>query len=72
MTIKDYSLKVRGFIAEWGRVLRITKKPDRATFRQAMIVTGMGIICIGTIGFLINLLFSLGGLKWNAIVVYRK
>ena len=48
--------KVRKFIKETMRVLRITKKPDRSEFQNLTKVTGLGCAIIGAIGFLIFIL----------------
>ncbi|MCJ7478620.1 MAG: protein translocase SEC61 complex subunit gamma [Candidatus Nanohaloarchaeota archaeon QJJ-7] len=47
--------KLRKKFAEWNRVLKITRKPDREEFTMSAKVTGAGIIIIGAIGFLIYL-----------------
>lgn len=51
--------KVKRFIKETIRVLRITKKPDQEEFKSTVKVTGLGIAIIGTIGFIIFLLKQL-------------
>ncbi|HLD00214.1 MAG TPA: protein translocase SEC61 complex subunit gamma [Candidatus Nanoarchaeia archaeon] len=53
------SQKVKRFIKETVRVLRITKKPNRAEFFTLCKVTGLGISIIGVIGFVILLLKEL-------------
>ena len=45
--------KVKRFIKETIRVLRITKKPDRNEFQSLVKITGLGIAIIGAIGFVI-------------------
>ncbi len=40
-------------LAEWNRVLKITRKPDREEFTMSAKVTGAGIIFLGIIGYLI-------------------
>ena len=42
---------------EYNRVLKITKKPDMEEFQTIVKITGLGIIIIGFIGFLINMIF---------------
>lgn len=42
-------------ITEWKRVLNITKKPSRQEFSAAAKITGIGMLIIGFIGFLIYL-----------------
>jgi protein transport protein SEC61 subunit gamma and related proteins len=45
--------RAKRFIKEAVRVLRITKKPDRAEFLSLTKVTGLGCAIIGAIGFII-------------------
>ena len=45
--------KVKRFIKETTRVLRITKKPDQNEFLSLVKVTGLGIAIIGVLGFVI-------------------
>jgi len=48
--------KVKRFIKETIRVLRITKKPSAEEYKSILKVTGLGIAIIGVIGFAIFLL----------------
>lgn len=45
--------KVKRFMKETMRVLRVTKKPNRDEFMSITKVTGLGIVIIGVIGFVI-------------------
>jgi len=47
--------KVKRFIKEAIRVLRITKKPSKEEYKSIVKVTSLGIAVIGTIGFMIFL-----------------
>lgn len=49
---------LRSFIANSKRVLVIAKKPDRKEFEIMAKVTGIGIIIIGIIGYVIYLIFA--------------
>ena len=40
-------------ITEWKRVLGITKKPSRQEFSASAKITGIGMLMIGFVGFLI-------------------
>ncbi len=51
--------KVKKFIKETTRVLRITHKPNLEEFKTLTKVTGVGIAIIGVIGFLIFLMKQL-------------
>ncbi len=47
--------KVRIFIKECGRVLKVTKKPNKAEFKTIVKVSALGMAIIGLIGFLVLL-----------------
>ncbi|NQV09529.1 protein translocase SEC61 complex subunit gamma [Candidatus Woesearchaeota archaeon] len=47
-------LKFKDFARESLRVLRITKKPSGFEFRTIVKVSGLGMIIIGLIGFLLH------------------
>lgn len=51
--------KLKRFIKETGRVLRITKKPDWTEYKSLLKVTGLGIAIIGLMGFVIFLIKQL-------------
>ena len=48
--------KMREWLREYHRVLKITKKPDTQEFKMIVKVTGIGIALIGLIGFVITML----------------
>ncbi len=45
--------KVKRFMKEALRVLRITKKPNATEFKSLVKITGIGIAAIGLLGFII-------------------
>jgi len=45
--------KLRDKLKEYRRVLKITSKPGWDEFKSSAKITGLGIIIIGAIGFLI-------------------
>ena len=47
--------KFKRFCKECARVLRVTKKPTKEEFKTIVKVSGLGIIIIGLIGFLIQM-----------------
>lgn len=51
--------KVKRFIKETIRVLRVTKKPNREEFITTLKVTSIGAAIIGAIGFVLFLLKQL-------------
>ncbi len=48
--------KLKRFIKETARVLRITKKPDREEYKGLVKVTALGIALLGALGFVVFLL----------------
>lgn len=52
-------LKLRDFAKESLRVLKITKKPSGFEFKTIVKVSGMGMIIIGLIGFLLHFIQQL-------------
>ena len=49
-------LKIKRFGRECLRVLKITKKPNREEFQTIVKVSGLGMIIIGLIGFIIQMI----------------
>ena len=45
----------KDFLIECQRVLRITKKPDKQELKTIVKVSGLGMLVIGLVGFLIHL-----------------
>jgi protein transport protein SEC61 subunit gamma-like protein len=50
--------KFKSFLKECKRVLSITKKPDKEEYLSIVKITGIGILAIGLIGFIINLIIK--------------
>jgi protein transport protein SEC61 subunit gamma and related proteins len=50
---------VASFIRQCQRVLKVSKKPDREEYINVAKVTGIGIILIGFIGFIISIVGQL-------------
>ena len=55
--------KFKRFVNECARVLKITKKPDSFEFKTIVKVTGLGILIIGLMGFIIQIFVQLIQLK---------
>ena len=51
--------KLKNFIKECMRILKITKKPTTFEFKTIVKVTGLGIIVIGFLGFVIQMIKTL-------------
>ena len=47
--------------AEYGRVLKVTKKPDVAEFKAIVKAAGLGITVIGVLGFIVAIIVQLTG-----------
>lgn len=59
MNIASWPVKIKSYIIECKRVLKITKKPDSTEFKTIVKVSGLGMLVIGFIGFLITLVKEL-------------
>ncbi len=46
---------IKGFASECRRVLKVTKKPGGDEFKQIVKISGLGIILIGVVGFLVHI-----------------
>lgn len=57
--MKDYLVKLKSFVLECRRVLRVTKKPGSDEFKIIVKVSGIGMIIIGLIGFFIYIIGDL-------------
>ncbi|MBT3395130.1 protein translocase SEC61 complex subunit gamma [archaeon] len=51
--------KLKRFIFQCKRVFKITKKPSNDEYKVIVKVTGIGILIIGAIGFLIHLIWKI-------------
>ena len=52
----SWKYKIRSFTGECIRVLKITKKPDAIEFKTIVKVSGLGILIIGLIGFVVQMI----------------
>ena len=52
--LKENWLKLKSFIKESARILKITKKPNKEEFKVIVKISGLGILLIGMIGFVIT------------------
>jgi protein transport protein SEC61 subunit gamma-like protein len=60
---KKHWVKFKSFIKESKRVLQVTKKPNMTEFKMIVKVTGLGILIIGLIGFIITITGTLLGIN---------
>ncbi|MBL7160064.1 MAG: protein translocase SEC61 complex subunit gamma [Candidatus Aenigmarchaeota archaeon] len=61
MSFKDWfsPVKIKEKLAQYRRVISITRKPDKDEFLGSLKVTGIGLLLIGFIGFVMFLLYHL-------------
>ncbi|MBM4240790.1 MAG: protein translocase SEC61 complex subunit gamma [Euryarchaeota archaeon] len=59
MNLNNFKESSVNFINQCKRVLKISKKPDRFEFTNVAKITGIGIIIIGVIGFIISIIAQL-------------
>jgi len=50
-------MKIKEFFKECKRVFKVTKKPTGSEFKKVLLVTGVGMLLIGLIGFLILMIY---------------
>lgn len=51
--------KVKRFFRECHRVLKVTKKPDSVEFKTIVKVSGLGMVIMGLVGFLVQIIAQL-------------
>jgi len=51
--------KFKSFLVECRRVWQVTKKPTKEELKVIVKITGIGILVIGALGFVINMLWQL-------------
>jgi len=59
MNLNSIMFKMKSFSQECIRVLRVTKKPTQFEFKTIVKASGLGILIIGLIGFIIQMLRQL-------------
>ncbi|MEM4703153.1 MAG: protein translocase SEC61 complex subunit gamma [Candidatus Pacearchaeota archaeon] len=50
-------MKIKEFLQQCGRVLRIARKPTAEEIKQVSKISALGLLIIGMIGFIITILF---------------
>ncbi len=51
--------KFKSFIIQCRRVFRVTKKPNKDEFKTIVKVSALGILIVGLLGFLIDMIWIL-------------
>lgn len=46
-------------LKEWNRVIKLSRKPKKHEFVMIAKITGMGILVVGAVGFLIRMIIQL-------------
>jgi protein transport protein SEC61 subunit gamma-like protein len=46
-------------LKEWNRVIKLSRKPKKNEFMMIAKITGMGIIVVGAVGFVIRMVIQL-------------
>lgn len=59
MNVSEIITKIKTFILECKRVFLVTKKPSKQEFTSIAKVTGIGILLIGLIGFIIFMIWQI-------------
>lgn len=59
MDLNSKWIRLKSFVNECARVLRVTRRPDKAEFKTIVKISGLGILVIGFIGFLITMIKQL-------------
>ena len=52
-------MSLKGFINECSRVLKVTKKPTKEEFSVIVKISGLGILAIGLVGFILQMIKDL-------------
>ena len=55
--MKELWIKLKTFIGECKRVLIVTKKPSKLEFKTIIKASGLGMMIIGLIGFVIQMIY---------------
>ena len=58
MKTKEIPTKLKSFFIECKRVWHVTRKPNSVEYKMIVKVTGLGILVIGLLGFLINMIWQ--------------
>ena len=59
MDIASWPRRIKTYVLECKRVLKITKKPDAVEFKTIVKVSGLGLLIVGLLGFLISMVKEL-------------
>lgn len=54
-------MMIRETLEEWSRVVKLSRKPKRYEFVTIAKVTGLGILIVGLVGFMIRMIIQILG-----------
>lgn len=60
MDFGNIKFRIKNFFSETRRVWIVTRKPTNEEFKTITKVTGIGMLIIGVIGFLISMIWQVG------------
>jgi protein transport protein SEC61 subunit gamma-like protein len=59
LNLKEIPAKIDYAIKETRRILRLTRKPRGSEFNETAKITGLGMVLIGALGFVLFMIFQL-------------
>jgi len=59
INLKEITAKIDNAIKETRRILRLTRKPRGTEFNETAKITGLGMVLIGALGFVLFIIFQL-------------
>lgn len=59
MEKRSFVSKTKKFVKECARVLKVTKKPSNMEFKTIVKVSALGMLIIGFMGFLVQMIYLL-------------
>ncbi|MEK6918993.1 MAG: protein translocase SEC61 complex subunit gamma [Nanoarchaeota archaeon] len=59
MTVKDKIVDLKSFFVQCARVWSLLRKPSMNEFKSIAKISGLGILALGLLGFLISIILSL-------------
>lgn len=59
LKLKEIPAKIDSAIKETRRILRLTRKPTHSEYNETAKITGLGVILIGALGFVLFTFFQL-------------
>jgi protein transport protein SEC61 subunit gamma-like protein len=59
LNLKEIPAKIDNAIKETRRILRLTRKPRGTEFNETAKITGLGMVLIGALGFILFIIFQI-------------